>query len=177
VYGLRKDDLERLTKYVRIPAEGKPFKPSEKKWEYEKRETGQKRVEPIDINEADTAALISLPGIGSKLAGRIVNFREKLGGFYSIEQVREVYGLSDSNFQKFQSYLRIETSGIRKIRINEIDILQLKAHPYFKQALAGAIIAYRNEHGPFSTAQDLKRVMSVTDEIFLKILPYIDVGK
>ena len=46
-------------------------------------------IQSVDINTADTTAFISLPGIGSKLAARIVNFRDKLGGFYSIDQVGE----------------------------------------------------------------------------------------
>jgi competence protein ComEA len=60
---------------------------------------------PIDINTADTAAFISLPGIGSKLANRIISFRTKLGGFNSIEQIKEVYGLRDSVFQIIQPLL------------------------------------------------------------------------
>ncbi|MBO9571783.1 MAG: helix-hairpin-helix domain-containing protein, partial [Chitinophagaceae bacterium] len=63
---------------------------------------------PIDINTADTTAFISLPGIGSKLANRIVSFRSKLGGFNSVEQIRQVYGLRDSVFQLIYPMLTVK---------------------------------------------------------------------
>ena len=66
------------------------------------------RYSIIDVNTADTSAFISLPGIGSKLAARIVTFREKLGGFYSVEQIGETYGLPDSTFQKIKQWLKLE---------------------------------------------------------------------
>ena len=58
----------------------------------------------MDVNSADTTALIDLPGIGSKLALRIINFREKLGGFYAIEQLKETYGLPDPAFFPILKY-------------------------------------------------------------------------
>ncbi len=69
---------------------------------------------PIDINTADTTALIALPGIGSKLAGRIVSFRDKLGGFNSVNQISEVYGLRDSVFQILLPYLKCDSVYVRK---------------------------------------------------------------
>jgi len=65
----------------------------------------------IDINVADTTAFIALPGIGSKLANRIVSFRSKLGGFHSVEQIREVYGLKDSVYQRILPFLTLKLSG------------------------------------------------------------------
>ncbi|HEY4876127.1 MAG TPA: helix-hairpin-helix domain-containing protein [Puia sp.] len=59
-----------------------------------------KTYSTIDINAADTSAFSTLPGIGSKLSNRIITFRERLGGFYSTNQVAEIYGLSDSTFLK-----------------------------------------------------------------------------
>ncbi|MBD0333718.1 MAG: helix-hairpin-helix domain-containing protein, partial [Chitinophagaceae bacterium] len=71
-------------------------------------ETKERRIAVVNINEADTSALIALPGIGSRLAARIVNFRDKLGGFYSVDQIRETYGLPDSTFQKIKPYLLVK---------------------------------------------------------------------
>jgi len=145
--------------------------------EYARKENETKRFSYniIDINTADTAAFISLPGIGSKLAARIVNFREKLGGFYSIAQVGETYGLPDSSFQKIRQYLKLENMSIRKVNINTATIDELKTHPYIKWSLANPIVAYRNEHGPFSKVEDIKKVMAVTDEIYNKVAPYLTV--
>jgi competence ComEA-like helix-hairpin-helix protein len=114
-----------------------------------------------------------LPGIGSKLAVRIVTFREKLGGFYSVEQIGETYGLPDSTFQKIKQYLKLDNSSVKKININTASIDEMKTHPYIKYSIANPIIAYRNEHGAFSKIEDIKKVMAVTDEIYKKIAPYL----
>ncbi|MEQ1678667.1 MAG: helix-hairpin-helix domain-containing protein, partial [Chitinophagaceae bacterium] len=133
------------------------------------------RYSIADINSADTAALIALPGIGSKLAMRIINFRDKLGGFYSISQVGETFGLADSTFQKIKQYLKLESSSVKKININTTTLDELKAHPYIKWSVANPIIAYRKEHGNFLSIEDLKKVMAVTDDIYQRIAPYLEV--
>jgi competence ComEA-like helix-hairpin-helix protein len=109
----------------------------------------------IDVNNADTTAFISLPGIGSKLAARIITFREKLGGFYSVEQIGETYGLPDSTFQKIKQWLKLDNLSVKKININTATVDEMKAHPYIKYGLANPIVAYRNEHGAFSKIEDI----------------------
>jgi len=119
----------------------------------------RKPLSPFDINLADTTAFIALSGIGSKLAERIVKFREKLGGFYSIEQIGEVYGLADSVFQKIRPFFLLSPFTVRKININTATLDELKSHPYIRWAIANPVIAYRNEHGPFAKIEDLKKVL------------------
>ena len=179
VYGLRVNDYSRLEPFIKIATGNADDKPAANKpAEYARKENETKRFSYniIDINTADTAAFISLPGIGSKLAARIVNFREKLGGFYSIAQLGETYGLPDSSFQKIRQYLKLETVSVRKININNATLDELKAHPYIRYNIANPIIAYRNEHGSFSRIDDLKKVMAVTDEVYNKISPYLTIN-
>lgn len=127
----------------------------------------------IDINLADTSQWIALPGVGSKLAGRIVQFRDKLGGFYNVSQVAETYGLPDSTFQKIQSRLRVNPTQIRRININTVTADELKAHPYFRWNVATAVVNYRRQHGPFSSAEDLLQI-AILDEAWLKkVQPYL----
>jgi len=129
----------------------------------------------ININTADTTAFIALPGIGSKLAIRIINFREKLGGFYTVGQIGEVYGLADSVFQKIRQYLQLKDPLIKKININTATVDQLKAHPYIKYNIANAIIAYRNSHGPFLNIEDTKKIMLITEEWYNKTSAYLSI--
>lgn len=178
IYGLHKDDYERLAPYVKIEIQSAENKNNA--FSGTKNFAGHKtdswnalRYASIDINTADTADFINLPGIGSKLATRIVNFREKLGGFYTIDQIRETFGLPDSTFQKVKQYLKLENSSIRKININTASIDELKAHPYIRYNIANPIVAYRNEHGSFSSIEDLKKIMIITDEVYQKIAPYL----
>ena len=128
---------------------------------------------PFDVNKADSATLDSLPGIGPRLAKRIIAFRDKLGGFTSVEQVKETYALPDSTFNKIKSKLFIKEGVLKKININTCTLDQLKIHPYFRYAIANAIIQYRSQHGPFKEARDLKKIMIVSDSIYDKILPYL----
>lgn len=177
IYGLHDDEYERLAPYVTIE---RSVRKNKEEFDSEKsafKVTDAKiypaRYTVIEINTSDTAAFISLPGIGSKLAARIVNFREKLGGFYSIDQVGETYGLPDSTFQKIKQWLKLDNSSIKKININIATIDELKAHPYIKFSIANPIVAYRTEHGLFTKVEDIKNVMVVTDEIYKKIAPYL----
>jgi len=177
IYGLRDDEYERLRLYIKIesnisktneePVSSRP------KDEIQSSKTYAARYPIIDVNTADTTAFISLPGIGNKLAARIVTFRDKLGGFYSIEQIGETYGLPDSTFQNIKQYLKLDNSSVKKININTATIDEMKVHPYIKYSLANPIVAYRNEHGAFSKIEDIKNVMAVTDDIYKKIAPYL----
>jgi competence ComEA-like helix-hairpin-helix protein len=173
IYGIKKTDFERLLPYVRITS-GLNEKPKEKV--VLSSLAMQKAVpERIEINSADTTVFIALPGIGSKLAGRIIKFREKLGGFYNTAQIAEVYGLADSVFTKINPKLQCNPALVKQININTAGLEALKAHPYIKYQLANAVIQYRNQHGNFQSPEDLKRVALVTDEIFNKIAPYLTV--
>ena len=171
VYGLHNDEYERLAPYVKIVndiAESKSIV-----YVTNENESPGFSYSTIDINTADTASFISLPGIGSKLAARIVNFRDKLGGFYSINQVGETYGVPDSTFQKIKKYLKLENATVRKININTATVDELKVHPYIKWNIANPIVIYRNEHGSFSNVEGLKKIIIITDDVYKKIAPYL----
>lgn len=177
IYGLFPDEAERLLPYVTISEA-----PTERTYTERKdfaeagnvptpRPTYTPRT--VDINTADTSAFIALPGIGSKLAFRIVNFREKLGGFYSIDQVGETYGLPDSTFQKIRSRLTITTAPFKQIDINKADVNQLRAHPYIKWNVANVIVQYRAAHGNYTSLNDLKKIEIIDEQLFKKISPYL----
>lgn len=177
IYGLFPNEFERIAPYIKIESTGgttgyKDFSNNTPD-ENQPAKIYAPRYSITDINTADTTALIALPGIGSKLAFRIINFRDKLGGFYSVAQVGETFGLPDSTFQKIKQYLKLDNAVVRKININTATVDELKMHPYIKWALANPIIAYRNEHGLFAKVEDIKKVMAVTDEVYNKVAPYL----
>lgn len=172
IWSLSEADAVRLIPYIKIEAREQasvlPYReqPSAPKY------ITAKTVMPVMINDADTTAWIALPGIGSRLATRIVNFREKLGGFYSIEQVAETWGLPDSTYQKIKPLLQF-SGQVKKININTADVQALKQHPYIKYHLANAIVQYRQQHGSFSQTADLKKIMIVDEATYQKLMPYI----
>lgn len=173
IYGLKKQDYARLLPYVRIAK--KEIEQKQERSAGAVSYSGRKnRVNSIAINIADTTAFITLPGIGSKLAVRIISFREKLGGFYSVEQIAEVYGLNDSVFQQIKPYLLCDAASIKKININTAGINELKAHPYIKYQVGNAVIQYRLQHGNFKNEGDLKQIHVMTDDLLQKLSPYIN---
>jgi competence ComEA-like helix-hairpin-helix protein len=171
IWGLPKGFYERVAPYIKTGSE----KPASSQTHYGTNSFDERRG-PSRINNlnfADTTALIALPGIGQKLAARIVAFRDKLGGFVSVEQVRETYGLSDSTFQIIKPYLNVDEQGIKKFNLNSCTRDELKIHPYFKWNLANAIISYRDQHGPFTSIEDLKKVVLIDEETYGKIKGYL----
>jgi competence ComEA-like helix-hairpin-helix protein len=176
IWGLREDEVTRLLPYVRI--ESKPvssftkYPDSVKSKMYEKPEF---IITAVDVNIADTSAFIALPGIGSKLAARIIAFRDKLGGFYKIEQVAETFGLPDSTFQKIKTKLVLGNNTVKKININTATVDELKTHPYLRYNIANAMVQYRAQHGHFSSVSDIKNIMMITDDIYRKAVPYLTI--
>lgn len=172
IWGMPTGFYERVRPYINLPEyasnyELKPipgYKPDERK------------ILVVDINQADTTEFIALPGIGNKLANRIINFREKLGGFYSIEQVGETYGVPDSTFQYIRKMLKVLPGMIRKININTATKDELKMHPYIKWNLANAIVEYRNQHGDYSNLSELRNIAIIDETAYNKMLPYLSVS-
>ncbi len=159
IYTISEDDYNRLSPYIKIS----------------RQERQQAQISIIEINSADTSQLKTLPGIGDVLASRIVKFRKKLGGFYSIEQLKEVYGLKPETFDKIKQYLTINTSTITKININTATYKQLTAHPYINSLTANNILNFRKNNGNFTDANQLVINELVTQEVYDKIKNYISV--
>lgn len=168
MYSLSKEDFERLMPYISIATPPPTITPGRLPVTYVKAPPAI-----IDINQADTTAFIALPGIGSKLANRIVNFREKLGGFYSVQQVAETFGLPDSTFQLIQPRLQCGRIPLQKININTADANTLKQHPYIRWNMANAIVQYRQQHGLFRKPEELQQIVLITPELYQKIAAYI----
>jgi competence protein ComEA len=128
---------------------------------------------PIDINSADSAAWVALPGVGPTLASRIIQFRNKLGAFHNLNQLTEVYGFKeDLLFDLKERILLNEVSGYQ-FNLNQVSYEELSKHPYFKYKLSKAIVNYRKQHGNFSKLSDLRDIKLINDSIFELINPYL----
>lgn len=169
IWGLPDGFYERVQDYIQIAETKKESASNFSKTTYEKK---SRTIAIVDVNKADTTELIALPGIGNKLAQRIIAFRNKLGGFYTVDQIGETYGLPDSTFQKLKPYLQVH-GVFKKFNINTATKDELKAHPYIKWHLANAIAAYRNQHGDFKKLEDLKNIVLIDETTYNKIAPYL----
>lgn len=132
------------------------------------------QVQILDLNTADTIQLEALPGIGMKLAKRIVQYRDRLGGFHSIDQLFEIYGMKPETIEKIRSRLRIETPH-RQIPVNTCTLKELMVLPYLSHRIASGIINYRTQHGAFQSKEELLKTDLVDADLYSKIAPYISV--
>lgn len=131
----------------------------------------------LEVNSATAEEYEKLYGIGKVLSERIVTFRDKLGGFYAISQVKDVFGIEDSVYQNFKTHLTINPVKPKKININSATYEELTANPYFFSTVAKQIIGYRTKVKPFTTIEDVKNLYFVRDhpEHFDKMKPYIEI--
>lgn len=171
IWGLRKADADRLVPYISIQSPVNDAYASRFSLPArEKKGTEQKQV--IDVNTATAAEWETLPGIGKVLANRLIRYREKLGGFTSLAQVKTTYGISDSVFTLILPLLRLQQemgSGNRSLDLNTATVGQLTAVAGIPEAIAKAIVVYRKEYGPFQQITDLKKLVLISDTLFQRV--------
>ena len=126
----------------------------------------------IDLNSADSIQLKQLPGIGSVLSKRIVKYRDLLGGFYSVNQLKEVYGLSEQTIRQIEGKVKLDNSKIRKIDLNFADADELSKHPYLKKKLATQIVKFRTKNGSLRDFSVLRDSMILNIDEYNRIKPY-----
>lgn len=148
--------------------------------EYAPRATGgtplpiyEKKDLVVELNSADTAELKRLRGIGSVYAARIVKYRNLIGGYADLEQLKEVYGISDSLYQQLLPHLSLDTAAIRKIAINTDPLEQISRYPLIDKAQAKAIVRYREGGHTFSCAEDLLDIPLLDEKTVYRIAPYL----
>ena len=167
IYSLPEADYQRLAPYIQIEAQ-----PTETKAKSGATPLTAPATVLIDINKANAEAWQSLRGIGATTAGRIVGYREKLGGFASVEQVGETFGLPDSTFQRIKPQLQYSPI-FRPIAVNSAGIDAMNAHPYLSRREAESIAAYRANHGDFKDFEAVKKVKALSPATLEKIKPYL----
>lgn len=183
----KKEDLQRiydfppalyisLSSYITLPEKSVGFNSFAKNAESNVDKSAvQESYKPVsfDLNRADTNDLKKIKGIGSKLAFRIINYRDKIGGFYEETQLKEVYGLDSSVVQETLKFAYVKNPVLRKIKINEITPEDFK-HFYLKSYVVKAIVAYRQQHGKFSSRKDLENIKVLDAKSLDKIAPYLE---
>lgn len=132
---------------------------TEKKEYVQKTFSKKENVIIKDINEASQEDLIAIYGIGEALSSRILKQKETLGGFVSMEQLEEVWGLSPEVITQLNSHFKVVIpAGFKKIAINDATLKELAQFPYFKYFLAKQIVTYRSMNGNFNNIEDLSKI-------------------
>jgi len=167
IWGMKQDEAERIIPYIHIVN----AYPTKKVYQPYKKEVMKPQI--VDINTATIEELKIIPGMTNGLQYRIVRYREKLGGFLTIEQTRETYGMNDSEFALIKPFLTLKETLLTKININTATDYELGSHPYIERNVAKAIVLYRQQHGNYQTVSEIKKIVFIKDNLFLKISPYL----
>lgn len=178
-YGWTEKDVERVRGYVRV---GKEYEKKDvKKWEtrekMEEREERQtytsnnfRTLTKVDVNMADTALLRRVPGVGKKISEAIVEYRKKLGGFYSVEQLRELKIVSPELLEWFEVS---PSPDIQRLNINKASFQALNSHPYISYEQTKALLQYIRLYGKVKDEQALLETGLFTKEEVEKLKPYL----
>lgn len=132
------------------------------------------KLQPFDINKADTSQLKRIYGIGNVLSARIVKYRDILGGFSNKEQFKEIYGLKDETLKKLDSLTFISSDfKPNQVELNKLEAYKLDDHPYISKKVAKAIDAYRFQHGKIDSLEVLYNIQIIDSATLEKIAPYL----
>lgn len=133
----------------------------------------KKKYIHTDINTSDSAALVNNLHLNPKIAHTIIKFRKLLGGFYSIEQLKEVYGLSQKTYDEIVSFIIADTSIIEKLDLNNSTFKEFVRHPYFDYETTKKIFDHKESKGNFKSLNELIESGISTDSDFQKQKYYL----
>ncbi len=163
IYGIDRETAEAMIPFITIRKDHKMELP-EKKGNDDK---------IIELNSTDSLALQSLPGIGPVLSARIIRYRNLLGGYASVDQLKEVYGLTDETFGRISGRLRTDTLLIKRTELGSATFRELMRIPYLDRYEAASILKFRELGGTITGIYDLVENKLVSAEKAEKIRPYL----
>lgn len=135
-------------------------------------QTKLKEGEQIELNSADTSVLKQIPGIGSGYANRIVKYRNLLGGYALVTQLKEVWGMDDYLYDKIIPYIYLAEKQER-IKVNRSDFKQLNKHPYISYKQAQIIIDIRERKGNIESIEQLSLLEEFTGADITRLRAYL----
>ena len=119
----------------------------------------KEKIVIIDINQATKEDLVKIYGIGDGISDRILKQKESLGGFMSMEQMQDVWGLSPEVIAELNKHFKIiALPPVNKIDINNASVKELMKFPYFRYALAKEIVTFRSMNGGIKSVEDLTKI-------------------
>lgn len=183
IYGITDSVYNALLPYIYIKVSEEPAKPKKSYVQRTKKQEGNKQsvqyhpteLPIVELNTADSVQLDALRGIGPVLARRIIAYREMLGGYYSVEQLREIRNLSPETYANLYIQFTIDSTKIRRIDLNNFEYQDLKKHPYMLVSQLNSIMNYKRVMGRFKSVDELLTHKLVDTLTYQKISPYLEV--
>ena len=171
LYTISEEEFAQLEPFIVLPevarsASGKTSSKKQEKLSFEEKPKPEKKAIPIvDLNTVDSTTLVELPQIGPYTAVRIIEFREKLGGFVDKEQLRDVKGMDDARFAAIQPYINLGAVEIRKVDVNRADFKTLVHHPYLNYEQVKRIVNQREKRGMIKNWAQLEALLKEEGEV------------
>ena len=139
------------------------------------RKSKQKMYEivKLDVNSCDTNDLVVVPQFGSKRALKLVEYRDRLGGFYSLSQLQEIYILQNIDTNRLKEFLYCKSEKIRKININTASYKEMVAHPYLDSYLTKMILKHRETKGIIKDLDELQEITHAYPELINRLSYYV----
>jgi competence protein ComEA len=104
---------------------------------------------------------------------RIIDYRNRLGGFLDKEQLKEIYGIDTLKYAEIKNEISVNPAQITKIKINEVNFEGLRRFPYLTNKQTNAVIQYRKQHGDYRSVNDMRNIAILDEGILRKIAPYL----
>ncbi|MEI2693480.1 MAG: helix-hairpin-helix domain-containing protein [Saprospiraceae bacterium] len=165
IYGLSMEKYNMLLPYIKIQ--------NEKQIQTKFKSILPVSLNRIEINECTASELLPLPGIGEGLSARIIKYRDLLGGFHKTDQLKEVYGITDSLYLIIKDYILLNKQ-ILKLNLSKMNFTEMQKHPYIGHKMAKLISAYVKLHPQASNQEILSNLPSTSNEINKNLLAYLD---
>ncbi|MDH6343571.1 competence protein ComEA [Parabacteroides sp. PFB2-12] len=127
----------------------------------------------VELNTADTTILKRVPGIGSVFANRIVRYRNLLGGFYSVDQLGEVYGIDAERYEALKDWFCVNPERVRKLPVNVLPLDSLLRHPYIDYPQARVINQLVHRKGRLTGWNNLELLEEFTENDRKRMEPYL----
>lgn len=162
IYGVDSAFFLSIEKYIELE---KPLTKPENSTKYLTRN--------VELNRADSLALVSLSGIGPVFASRILKYRNLLGGFCAKEQLLEVYNFPEETYLQLKNSISVDQSLITPLRINFAEYNDLLKHPYINKKQVNALLEFRDKNGIFENVADIELLTVWSTPEFAKIKPYL----
>lgn len=166
LYAISERYYDHIAPYIQISLQEKTNQYSDSK------KADNKTVKILDLNEVTLEALVEIRGIGEGTAKKLINYREKLGGFSSIKQVEEIYGLWENAKPIIYENLIVNPEKIQKRNLRTMEVKELAQHPYLTWNESKVIISFLKQHPEIRQIEALNQIHILDSEKINKILPY-----
>lgn len=128
----------------------------------------------VSLNSATIVELEGIPGIGPYYAKKIIEYREKLGGYVGKEQLLEIWKFDAEKYNEVAQFMVVGNVPLNKISINSASTEDLFNHPYISYAVANSIVKMRIHRHKYGEIEEIKESVLVDEELFRKLKPYLE---